>query len=121
MIQMMNIVINGTEKVETLSIIDSNGIDFTDDLIGNYGALSDGQFTYDADADVYRCDQDTFDWWATVLAAEQELDDRIADLAEEHGSDAVYNAIGTAGDCDLEDQAAAINAALDEAFGAPVK
>ena len=109
----MKVIVNS--KVETLELIDRNGINWAQDLIGNYGGFTDGQFTQNDDGD-YMCDQDTYDWWSRVLADQQALQDRIYDLSEEYGADVVQNAIGNAGDCDLEDQAAAINAALDEEF-----
>lgn len=113
----MNIIIKETGKQEVLELIDrKSGVNSVIDLIGNHGALD--QFDYDSDNNVYVCDQITFDWWAKVVADQQALEDRIAELKDEYGSGAVYEAIGNAGDCDLEDQAAAINAALDEAFPA---
>lgn len=45
------------------------------------------------------------------------MQDRIAALVDEHGHDAVYAAIGDASAVDIGDEAASVNAALDEAFG----
>jgi len=103
---------------ETLSIIDPrSGCDYITDFIGNTGALADGQFTYDEDQDAYICDQDTFDWWERVVNDNQELEDRIYDLVNEYGSEALYGVINDAGNFELEDHAASINQALDDAFG----
>jgi len=115
---MMNIIIKETGEKETLALI-MNGVDCSKDVIGNHDGFGsdDHQFEYDADIDAYVATQDTFDWWNKVIADQQGLEDRIADLKAEHGSDAVYSAIGNAGDCDLEYHASAINAALDEVFG----
>jgi len=44
------------------------------------------------------------------------LNDRIAELREEYGSEQVQEVLNAVGDYDLEDQAAAINEMLDEAF-----
>ena len=113
----MKIIIKETSAVETLSIIDpKSGVDYISDFIGNTGALNDGQFEWDEDRDAYVCDQETFDWWDTVVTANQSLDDRIHELVEEHGSEAVYEVIRAAGSVDLEDHAANVNQALDEAF-----
>lgn len=114
----MKIIIKETSSVETLSIINpKSGVDYISDFIGNTGALFDGQFEWDEDRDAYVCDQGTFDWWDTVVMANQELEDRIYELVKEHGSEAVYEAIYAAGSTDLEDHAANVNQALDESFG----
>lgn len=114
----MKIIIKETSAVETLSIIDpKTGVDYISDFIGNTGALIDGQLEWDEDRDAYVCDQETFDWWDTVVTANQSLDDRIHELVKEHGSAAVYEVINSAGSVDLEDHAANVNQALDGAFG----
>jgi hypothetical protein len=114
----MNIIISGiTPANKTLSIIDpKTGIDYIQDFIGNTGALIDGQFNYDDDQDVYICDQNTFDWWCKVASDNQILENRIYELTKEHGSEAVYAVIYDAGTNDLEDHAAYVNQALDQAF-----
>jgi len=114
----MKIIIKETYAIETLSIIDpKSGVDYISDFIGNTGALIDGQFEWDEDRDAYVCDQETFDWWSTVVTANQALDDRINALVQEHGSETVYEVIHAAGSVDLEDHAPNVNQALDEAFG----
>lgn len=115
----MDVGIIETGAKETLKLIDHNGTNFVEDVIGNYDGFGDEshQFSYDNDTDVYSCTQSTFEWWNRVLADQQALTNRIAELSELHGAEAVHSAIGTAGDCDLEDQAAAINKELDQAFG----
>lgn len=114
----MKIIIKETSEVKTLSIVDpKSGIDYVADFIGNTGALIDGQFVWDEDHDAYMCDRETFDWWDAVVTDNQLLEDRIYGLVQEHGSDAVYNAIYAAGSVDLEDHAANANRALDEVFG----
>lgn len=113
---MINIIIKDTDKQETLSIVDQKGIDYIKDFIGNYGAFNDGQFTYNDDKDVYICDQDTFDWWSKVVSDNQALKNRLAELRETFGSDAVQEVIDQASDVELEDLALSVNNALDEAF-----
>lgn len=114
----MKFFIKETSTIETLSIIDpKSGVDYISDFIGNAGALSDGQFEYDEDRDAYVCSQANFDWWETVVSENQSLDNRIHELSQEHGLDAVYEIIHAAGSTDLEDHAANVNQALDEAFG----
>ena len=113
----MKIIIKETQAIETLSIIDpKTGVDYILDLIGNAGALIDGQFEWNEDRDAYICDQETFDWWEEVVASNQELVDRTHELVKEHGSETVYEVIHAAGSVDLEEHAANANKALDEAF-----
>lgn len=116
----MKVVIKETGKQEVLELLDRDGTDCIVDVIGNYDGLGNAeyQFSFDSEYGVYYCNKSTYDWWAKVAADQQELNDRIAALSDEYGYDIVQEAIGSAGDCDLEDQAAAINAALDEEFGA---
>lgn len=114
----MKIIIRETSAVETLSIIDpKSGVDYIADYIGNTGALIDGQFEWDEDHDAYVCDQEVFDWWSAVVTANQVLDDRIHDLVQDYGSEKVCDVIHAAGSVDIEDHAANVNQALDEAFG----
>ncbi len=113
----MNIFIKETEQLNTLTLIDpKSNVNYIDDFIGNYGALTDGQFTYDNELDAYICNQETFDWWEQVIHDNQNLDYRIQELIETHGTDAVYEVIDSAVGVDLKDHAAAMNKALDEAF-----
>ncbi|MEK8128634.1 hypothetical protein WMW72_12025 [Paenibacillus filicis] len=115
---MIKVTIKETGAKETLSIVDPrSNVDFVSDFIGNHGAFIDGQFTYDEDSDMFAADQDTYDWWAKVTTDHQALEDRIAELEEEHGKDRVQAVVHGASDCDLEDMASAVNGALDEEFG----
>ncbi|WP_338465071.1 hypothetical protein [Shouchella rhizosphaerae] len=117
---MMNVLIKETGIRETLQLIDrETGVDCARDLIGNYDGLGkeDHQFAYDEESEVYITSQENFDWWKRVLDDQQALEDRIAELSEEHGKDKVNEVIRNAGDNELEYQASAINTELDEAFG----
>ena len=115
----MNIIIKETAAVETLSILaPDSGTDYIADFVGNAGGFVDGQFEWDEERDAYVCDRETFAWWADVVEANQALEDRIHALVQEYGAEKVYEAIHDAGSVDLEDNAANVNQALDEAFGA---
>lgn len=116
---MMKVEIKETGKQETLELQGINGTDWVIDFIGNWGALDDGQFTYDRDRGVYVTSEETFNWWAEAIAREQQNHDRIEELAEQYGRSKVDSIIGGAayGLNDLEDVQKAISAALDEAFG----
>ena len=110
----MKVIVNGKEEVLSLMV---NGTECVGDFIGNYGALEDGQFTYDDEYGVYLCrDQETFNWWAKVVSDHQALEDRLAELRDEYGADRVQDVLASVGSYDLEDEAAAINEALDEEF-----
>ncbi len=115
----MDIRIRETDKLENLSIIDpKTGVDYISDFIGNAGGLTDGQFelyVYEwvADDDFYACDQETYEWWADVVDAHNNINSRIFELSSEHGSETITEAIGDAGNCDVKDQPAAIDYALD--------
>lgn len=114
---MIKVKISETNQDESLELLDTEtGVDCTTDIIGNYGGLTDGQFVYDDATDIYQCSQETFIWWDRVLHEQQELNNRIAELRKEYGSEQVQEALNAVGDYDLEDQAAAINEVLDEAF-----
>ena len=113
----MKLYIKETGKIETLSIIDpKNGCDYIFDFVGNTGAF-DREFEKTDNENVdFAISQADYDWWAKVVADNQALEYRIAELAAEHGYDRVMGAVmGVSSD--LEDYAAAANAALDEEFG----
>lgn len=115
----MDIIIRETGQRESLAIIDpKTGVNYIGDFAGNTGALNNGQFEWCEEAGAYYCDQATYDWWDRVVRDNEALDYRIHALAAEHGSEAVEAAIEAALGRDLEDHAAAVNGALDEAFGA---
>ena len=110
----MNIKIKETNEIKTLLLLDNNGINYVKDFIGNY---DNSAFTWSEAEEIYTVDQDNYNWWHTVIANQQRVDNRIAKLREIHGYDAVDHALRDAYNCDIEDQAAYVNAALDVAFG----
>ena len=60
----MNVKISETGEHKSLVIRSENGIEWTNDLVGNAGAFIDGQFTWSEEDDAYIADQATYDWWA---------------------------------------------------------
>ncbi len=66
-----------TGAVKTLSITDVNGIDWTNDLIGNATTLS-----YNEDDQVIMS-QDDFDWWTEYISNYEADQKEAADLASE--------------------------------------
>ncbi len=114
---MMNIIIKETSARHELSIVDpDNGVDWIGDLVGNAGAF-DREFSERNEDGEYIVAQEDYDWWREVVDGLQAAHDRIYELKEEYGSDAVYAALESTGDVDLEQQAGEIMNALDEAFG----
>ena len=112
----MKLFIKETSAIETLSIIDPRtGCDYIFDFVGNTGAFDREFEATDENAD-FAISQADYDWWAKVGADNQALEYRIAELAAEHGYDRVVDVVASTGS-DLEDYAAAANAALDEEFG----
>lgn len=113
----MRVVIRETGANEELRYVDpkSPDINHARDIIGNEGGFD--QFEYDSEKDVYYASEETFRWWERTLAAHQEVDERIYELCNEFGADAVEEVLRTVGNYDFEDLPAAIHAALDEAFG----
>lgn len=63
----MKIIINETGVVKSLHYIDTEtGVDSVRDIIGNAGVIG-SDFIWDDEADAYRADQETYDWWETYL------------------------------------------------------
>ena len=113
----MKLFIKETGAIETLAIIDpKTNCDYIFDFVGNTGAF-DREFeeTDEENAD-FAISQADYDWWAKVVAENQALEYRIADLAAEHGYGRVMDAVMSISS-DLEDYSAAVNQALDEEFG----
>lgn len=113
----MKVVIKETGIAETLRLTDKNGYDYVQDFIGNNGALNDGQFVYDDEKDAYLVSSDDYEWWSNTIQLHQQLNDKIAELSDEHGSDAVHDVINGVNYLDLDDEAKAMLAALEKAFG----
>ncbi|GIO13550.1 hypothetical protein J19TS2_31050 [Cohnella xylanilytica] len=113
----VKVKIKETGELDTLVLMDSNGINWVRDFIGNVGALNDGQFVYDQEEDVHVVSQEDYEWWSNTIQLHQRLNDRIEELSQEHGRDAVDEALQGIDMLDLDVEAKAMLAALDEAFG----
>ena len=115
----MKLYIKESGSIETLSIIDpKTGCDYIFDFVGNTGAL-EREFEKTDKAD-FVVNQADYDWWAKVVADNQALEFRIAELVEECGYDRVMTALQGVS-CDLEDYACAAHTALNEEFGTKTK
>jgi len=118
---MMNCKIIQTGSIHTLHFVDpSTGVDDPEGLIGNYGKLDDEPnmdgFYWDNDRCVYLVSLDTYNWWSRVIQEQQGLEDRLHELRQQYGSEAVYAVIEDMPSVDLEDHATVLHRMLDEAF-----
>lgn len=112
----MKLYIKETGAIETLAIIDpKTGLDYIFDFVGNTGAFDREFEKTDENAD-FAISKADYDWWAKVVADNQALEYRIAELVVKYGYDRVMYAV-TSISGDLEGYAAAVNAVLDEEFG----
>ena len=89
----MKFVINETDAREELTIIDpKTGMDWSNDLIGNSGAMGD-YIHYDTGADAYRISQEDYAWWAGYVSMYGRYQDELTSLKEQYGADAVDDII----------------------------
>ncbi len=82
----MDVRIRETGEIKGLNIVDANGISWVTDLIGNAGALTDGQFVHDDSPDNeygYVADQETYDWWKNYIDGQNRTNDDIDELASQ--------------------------------------
>ena len=98
----MEIVIRETGERGNLDIIDpATGTNWTNDLMGNYGALPE----YDDEIGAYLMTQEDFDWWSDLIERYQAAIDKYCEVkstldGEEY--DRLVREVGNI-DCDLED------------------
>lgn len=88
----MTIRINETSEVKELSITDINGIDFTNDLIGNSGAIGD-TIIWDDENECYTTDEDTFDWWDDYANKLKSDTEELEELKELYDNDKISDII----------------------------
>jgi hypothetical protein len=105
----MQVKIIETGVEETLCAVDAaSGCDWTRDLIGNYDAFNDGQFSEIDDSGVYLCSQATYDWWSAVIDNLNKADEMVLEAKDRDlWSDEVERDYQEIGNMDLDDQAAA--------------
>jgi hypothetical protein len=76
----MKLLVNG--EVRELNIYDSNGIDWSNDLIGNNTDWS--QYKTDEDTELKIVDEEFFNWWSEYIenytADEEEMNDLVAEF-----------------------------------------
>lgn len=89
----MKILVNGVERELVANGI--NGVEWTNDLLGNYDALH-----YNTDIDEYEMTEEEFDWWSEVI----DMLNEVSELENELDSDTreEYEAESWASDLDDE-------------------
>lgn len=90
----VKITVKGKEM--EFKAIGKNGIEWTNDLLGNYDALH-----YDKEQDAYTMTEDEFAWWEPVV----EMLNEINDLEEELDEDARAEYEAECWPSDLDDEA----------------
>lgn len=90
----MTILVNG--EARELEAIGKNGIEWTNDLLGNYDALH-----YDNEKEAYIMSEEDFAWWEPVVDMLNEINDLEEELDE--GARAEYEAENF-DYCDLDDE-----------------
>lgn len=72
-----------TGEIKILNIVDrATGIEWTQDLIGNAGAITDGQFEWSDGDNAYLVSQDNYDWWEQYIGDYADTEDDIVALSE---------------------------------------
>ena len=85
----MNVKIRETGEEKKLIITDSSsGVDWSQDLVGNAGALVDGQFVWSEEDNAYLTSQETYEWWDKYFDDFATTEREIAEIAERLGIDA---------------------------------
>lgn len=100
----MNIKITETQQLTTLTVSDARGIKWTEDLVGNAGAIAgpneDGEdkFKWSEEDDAYLCSQSTYDWWSTYISDYYKTESEIKALSEKIGLEdwLIWEAVGEA-------------------------
>lgn len=110
----MKFIINETGETKELNIFDSNNINWTQDLIGNTGAVGD-TIIYDEEKEAYKISMDDFTWWQDYIADSQSDAEKLAELKEEYDEDEIQNIINEemSGINDYDENHAAMENAFD--------
>lgn len=115
----MLVKIKETGEIKELRIVsEETGIEWTTDFIGNYGALKDGQFSWNDEEEIYESNQATYDWWFDVIENYTEtytiMAEYLSGIEDPEESDYARSEIQDACNCDLEDIPGAIISKINE-------
>lgn len=72
--------IRETQEVKVLEIRDKNGIEWTNDLLGNYDALQLNDETKE-----YEMNQEDYEWWSEYIKNHEADEQEVMELAKELG------------------------------------
>jgi len=102
---MTTFIVNGKEK--EIEMRDENGIDWSDDFVGNnsHGIARD-------DEGRWIVSEDDYNWWASTIAAHEEMTQQIRRYKNEYGNDAVDQQLTRMFNGDLEDWPGDVSRAL---------
>lgn len=108
---MATFIVDGKEK--TLEMRDANGIDWSNDFIGN----TQHEMQVDDDGR-YIASQEDYDWWAKTISAHLAAEVLIEEYKSQHGRTEVEECLSKtyAYDTDLDSQPASVEHALTEWF-----
>jgi hypothetical protein len=87
----MKFIIKETREPKELNIYDSNGIDWSNDLIGNAG-ITDA-WEYNEEEQAYILPQEDYDWWVDYIAKKQADDNKLAELRKEYDNDEIQKIV----------------------------
>lgn len=106
---MATFIVDG--KVRELTMRDTNGIDWSNDFIGNtsHGMENDDEGNYIASTEEY-------EWWKAMIADWEDMQEKIEEYKETYGSEEVTDwlELSHAWSVDLEDQPNSVRSALAE-------
>lgn len=80
----MKFEIKETGKIENLRTYNESGVDWTEDLIGNSGAIGgNGYIHYDEEKNVYVISQSNYGWWNDYIVNMEQQEKEIKALRGE--------------------------------------
>jgi hypothetical protein len=103
--------IRETQDVKVLEIRGKNGIEWTNDLLGNYNALQYNDITEE-----YEMNQDDYEWWSEYIKNREADEQEVIELAGELGIEEseIWERIDMNLVCDLGDEHMIIQNILEE-------
>jgi len=107
----MKLRIKETQEVKVLEIRDKNGIEWTNDLLGNHGALQ-----FNDETEEYEMNQEDYEWWSEFIKNHEADEQEVTELAEELGIEEseIWERINQELNCDLGDEHMIIQNVLEE-------
>lgn len=122
----MQVKIIETGEIVAIRVIDANGTNWIDDLIGNHDAIgpaADGKFEWSEESGCHQTNAATVAWWQRVTANFERAEALRAELRERGllDEEAIADIQAEAGNLDLEDQAPAEIEAMQDILDASME